>query len=503
MIDKLHPHSSSMIRISISIFVIVHLFFINLPPCSIHVWRQCNTLSVARNFQEESANIFQPRVDRRFETNGVTGMQYPLYEWLLSFLFRLFGDGYWIHRLFSLLISITGIYFSYLFISRISNDKLIGAISASCVLWSPEFFYHSVNALPDILALSLSFMSLYFFSGWMKNLNRLDFICSMFFVGLAGLVKIQYLMVGGFMLGIVIYFYQTNNKLKLKDQFSLLFIGGTLPVFVTLWWYIYAAGLIKSSGLYDFGIEFRPAESFNDALSILNRNLISDWPELVFGYANTLVVLIAIFFLITKRFKHSEYALGFILLSVLYIAYHLIELRQMQVHQYYMLPSLIILGGLIAFASKRLLNTKFYWILLLVLFAQPVLASIRIIPARWAKTDLGIPGEFSNSDSRIKLSNAIPDTVSVIAGPDVSGCIYLYFLHKKGFGYEYEGQLSTKISDQEILLQQYIQRGARYLYTNNENTLKDILLIPFYDKEVIQEGNFHLIKLKEPTNKLF
>lgn len=503
MIDKLRFRSNLIIRLSISLFIIVHLFFINLPPCSIHVWRQCNTLSVARNFQEESVNIFQPRVDRRYETNGVTGMQFPLYEWLLSFLFRLFGDGYWIHRLFSLLISITGIYFCYLFISRISNDKLIGAITASCVLWSPEFFYHSMNALPDILALSFSFISLYFFSGWMKNLNKLNFICSMFFVGIAGLVKIQYLMIGGFMLGVVIYFFQTNNKLKLKDQFSLLFIGGTLPVFVTLWWYIYAAGLIKSSGLYDFGIEFRPAESFSDALSILNRNLISDWPELVFGYANTLVVLIAIFFIITKRFKSSEYLLGFILISVLYIAYHLIELRQMQVHQYYMLPSLIILCGLIAFASKKLLITKFYWILLLALIAQPVLASIRIIPARWAKTDLGIPAEFSNSDSRIKLSNAIPNSVSVIAGPDVSGCIFLFFLHKKGFGFEYEGQLSEKISNQEILLQQYINRGARYLYTDNEATLKDSLLTPYFEKEILKEGNFYLIQLKDPTNNLY
>jgi hypothetical protein len=501
MIHKLRSNSVLIFRLSISLFVVVHLFFINLPPCSIHVWRQCNTLSVARNFQEESVNIFQPRVDRRYESNGVTGMQFPLYEWLLSFLFRLFEDGYWMHRLFSLLISITGIYFSYLFISRIANDKLIGLLCASCIMWSPEFFYHSINALPDILALSLAFISLYFFSGWMKNLNTQNFIYSMIFVGLSGLVKIQYLMIGGFMLGVIIYFFRTNNKLK--DQFSLLFVGGTLPVFVTLWWYIYAAGLIKSSGLFDFGIEFRPAESFSDALSILNRNIISDWPELVFGYANTLVVLIAIFFLFAKRFKHSEYTLGFILLSVLYIAYHLIELRQMQVHQYYMLPSLIILSGLIAFASKNLLNTKFYWILLLVLFAQPILASIRIIPARWAKTDLGIPAEFSNSDSRIKLSNAIPNSVSVIAGPDVSGCIYLYFLHKKGFGFEYEGQLSTKISNNEILLEQYIQRGARYLYTDNEATLKDSLLIPHFEKEILKEGNFHLIQLKDPTNNLY
>lgn len=58
--------------------------FFSLPPASVHVWRQCNTMAVARNFYEESMNILQPRVDRRNATNGVTGMQFPSYEWLVA-----------------------------------------------------------------------------------------------------------------------------------------------------------------------------------------------------------------------------------------------------------------------------------------------------------------------------------------------------------------------------------------------------------------------------------
>ena len=46
----------------------------------LHVWRQCNTMAVARNFYEEGMDILRPRVDRRGSTDGVTGMQFPSYE---------------------------------------------------------------------------------------------------------------------------------------------------------------------------------------------------------------------------------------------------------------------------------------------------------------------------------------------------------------------------------------------------------------------------------------
>ena len=36
-------------------------------------------------------NILQPRVDRRNATNGVTGMQFPSYEWLVAGGYQLFG----------------------------------------------------------------------------------------------------------------------------------------------------------------------------------------------------------------------------------------------------------------------------------------------------------------------------------------------------------------------------------------------------------------------------
>ena len=81
-----------------------HLPFLNRPPESQHGWRQCSTLAVARNFYQEEMNPFRPRVDQRFQSDGVTGMHFPSYEYVLAGIYHLTGEKYWVHRCYSFLI---------------------------------------------------------------------------------------------------------------------------------------------------------------------------------------------------------------------------------------------------------------------------------------------------------------------------------------------------------------------------------------------------------------
>jgi len=250
--------------------------------------------------------------------------------------------------------------------------------------------------------------------------------------------------------------------------------------------------LIEKSNLRDFGIEIRNANSLNSGLTILKKNLISDWPELVFGYANTLVLIIGLIAVFYK--KNSSHFLPFLSLVLIYLVFHLLDLRQMQVHHYYMMPSYFFAAGLIAVGFQYLIKKKNAGIIILLLIAQPILACVRIIPARWGKQDLGIPQAFSNNEQLVRLQNAIPPEAKIIAGPDESGCIYLYFLHKKGFGFEYSGQLSEE-KEQITTLQNYIDRGATYLITNDDATLQNEKVKQLIEKEVVAENNFHVFKL--------
>ena len=66
---------------------LLHWPFLDLPPSGIHLWRQTQTLSVARNFSEEGMNPFYPRIDSRGCGDGVTGMEFPLVNIVIAMVY--------------------------------------------------------------------------------------------------------------------------------------------------------------------------------------------------------------------------------------------------------------------------------------------------------------------------------------------------------------------------------------------------------------------------------
>jgi 4-amino-4-deoxy-L-arabinose transferase-like glycosyltransferase len=482
-------NATRILSISITVFVLVHLLYINLPPCSIHVWRQCNTLAVAQNFYDESLNILEPRVDRRFESNGITGTAFPLYEWILAVIYKVTGVHYWVHRLLSLLITITAITYAFRFLQNITSNKLVATVSCALILWTPELFYHSINAIPDILAICTGFISLYYYSK--SDRDNILIVLSFLFLTISGLIKMQYLLIGVYHL-IEFIKSKLENKKLIKEDLIVL-IAGLLCLATVFSWYSYSLALIEQSNLRDFGIEIRSANSFQSAIATLKKNLVSDFPELVFGFANTIVIIIGCYASLSK--KSNRYLIHFLALLIIYCIYHLLELRQMDVHHYYMLPIYFGILGLLYNGISFLYKKGKYSFILLLMIAQPALACIRIIPARWGKSDLGISQTFSDKSKLTKLKSFIPENAKVIAGPDESGCIYLYFLHKKGFGYERANQL-TELKDDKLLLENYIDRGATYLITSEVSDTKNEKLIYYYES-IIQYDEFYIIKLRK------
>lgn len=94
---------------------------------------------------------------------------------------------------------------------------------------------------------------------------------------------------------------------------------------------------------------------------------------------------------------------------LLFIVWYILMLEQMKVHQYYLLPLLMLAIFPLLNGIKWMLEGKRIVVLWLLLASMPALAMIRILPARWMKEDLGIPTEFANSVLREQLAVAVPD----------------------------------------------------------------------------------------------
>jgi hypothetical protein len=451
-------------------------------PRGVHVWRQCNTLSVARNFYQEDMHILKPRVDNRKGTNGRTGTAFPLFEYVLAVQYKLFGftnSGHrWLQLSFTALLIFGGFY-----LGKLLFENLISAgIMAWVLAWSPDLYYHGINALPDVSALAFSTWALFFYFKFKASTKLKWAYLFAFFVviSLAGLVKLQYLMFGGVAL---IDSILSQKRAPLVPMVISLF-AASLPSF---FWYTHAIQLRKTSGLVDYGLLLNPADSISEALTILWRNISSDMPEILLGYAAVPIFSFGLYIFWKsgdKKIK-AKALLAFIGLTL----FHLIELDQMDYHGYYMMPYILFLAMICAFGFRATnqLNLSLKRVVLLILMAQPILTFARIDHRFTNNSNAQIPSEFLNTTKLDSLKNAVNKSHQVLMYGDPSGCIFFYYLECKGWnaGSSKDLELSELIEAIHVANPSYL-----VLYEDKKNNaLWDNL------GSWVQIGNFVIIDL--------
>lgn len=440
--------------------VLVHLAFLNYPPSGAHVWRQCNTLGMSRNFSDESMNILQPRIDRRNETDGITGSHFPLYEWILGGIQKITGEHYWIFRFYSLIIfSISMLYFQKFLISQGIDDKL-SFLGGLLLLSVPQFYYDSINAMPDILALTLSLISLNLYISHSKT-GKISNLTGAVILGcLSGMVKFQFLIIPLASLA----FYHWKNRKIIHVLISYILI--LIPVYL---WYQYAIELTRKSNLKEFGLWIKPI-STEEKLQTFWSNLSSDFPEMIIGWPLAiLLIYLFVKFIIAKKYEPN---LFIILWGLGFIIFYMVAIERMMHHSYYFMALIpLIVFVTIKLSHKHLNSHK--W-LLFVLIANFAWSFIRIIPSRWTDTKMGIPAEFKDKTMLDAIRKSIPKGVKCLVGPDVSGCIYFYFTDTEGYSFEDPNELlSVKAEGRFIEILE--KNGVKYMITSHNDVMTPIV----------------------------
>lgn len=147
------------IRFWILLFFFVRLYGIWFPPLEVsHNWRQTTVTMVARNFLETDANILYPRIDIAGELTGITGMEFPLLNYLCYLLSLILGYQHWYGRIIVLMVSSLGIFSFYRLAERIAGQNV--AFNASIVLLFSIWYTYSRKIMPDTFSISLMLFSL-------------------------------------------------------------------------------------------------------------------------------------------------------------------------------------------------------------------------------------------------------------------------------------------------------------------------------------------------------
>jgi len=469
------------------LIVLTHFQIIGQTPRGPHTWRQCHTLAVARNFHQEGMNILQPRVDKRNDTHGVTGMQFPSYEYLVAIGYKILGEHNFIHRILSLLLTFLGCIAMYRIGVVIFRSELVAIAGAAMLPWSPDLFYHSANALPDVLALTAGLWGVALALQYRITRHIPTILWSDAFILLGALTKVQYLSFG---LPILILFYQDRGRGKIgKTEFRMFLELSSIVLMLTAGWYIYARELRRTSGLLDFGLHFNPVSDFAEGLSILRQNLLSDLPELYLNYASFALMLVGLIHFVSRRWRNSEWSLVAIFWGATLVVYHMLELGQMKDHAYYamvyLLPlTLLAMNGVKVVAER--LKPRVVWILIA---AMPALAYARM-HHRWTGDQNYVPSTLYDKDERKAFVSQIPDGLCIV-GPDLSGSIYYYYLDREGFGFADPTELEN-----EDQLKSMIEKGASILISDHPMVRTIPAVMKHTDSLITQQNEFYTLRLK-------
>lgn len=429
--DILRRQSRILIPIGIvCLSLLFHLRFMNQPPRGVHVWRQCNTLAVAKNFHEESMNIFQPRVDHRKGTNGVTGTAFPLYEYLLALVYQVVGFHETSHRWLQFLIYAFLIFGVYRFSERWFNHAVVpAAIGTWLVAWSPDIYYHAINALPDVLALCLSVWGLERYLRYKAKPQTTILMASMVLLALGGMVKLQFLMFSG-----LVIIDQFRGRWMFPNSIQRAAMLSFVPAAI---WYTYASWLRETSGLKDIGLRLNPLRSVHDFLELFQSNLISDFPELLIGYGGLILVLLGAFYLVKSTTQQTRAKIGIAFLGLL--IYHVLESGQFKFHAYYMMPYVLFFGVLAGYGARYAMDrtqSRRMWIIPFLLIAvQPIITSARIDHRYTDDHRSELPQEFLQPEQLDSLRDLVGNSHRVLVAPDPSGCVYFYHLQCKGWSF--------------------------------------------------------------------
>lgn len=338
---------------------------IELPPRSIHQWRQADCASFAYTYYSEDRSFFEPAVlNGGKDGTGRTVSEFPILYFIVGNLWQLFGHHDWMFRIVNLCIVFIGL-ISFVNFTRVYLKDMFWSIFIPLLLFtSPLLVYYANNFIANAPAFGLALVAWGYFGKFYQHRNSKYLIYSMLFFAIGGLIKITssigYVAIFGTFiiesLGIMRFEYGNRIFRNPKKQ---LFIILLVPVIIVPW-YLYARyyNSIHTSGFFLQGIlpfwELEPAK-FNEIANKLYLDLLpSFFNKNVFLMSVLLFLINVIFFKKANRYLVTLSVFLFIgVISFLLLFYQVFD-----VHDYY-LTNLLIFPMIVFITTLNLLKKHY------------------------------------------------------------------------------------------------------------------------------------------------
>ncbi|MGM5482428.1 MAG: ArnT family glycosyltransferase [Nanobdellota archaeon] len=314
--------------------------------------KEAHTLMEARHFYLEG-DLLQNRRDYMVSVENPEGAHsdnFPLYAWIIALLWKLTGVSVMWARIFTILLSLGIVFFTYLIAKELFEKEDLALLSAFVTSTLPIFVFFGRTVFYDVPALFFAVMAIYFFLIWKKDFNRNYLLVFVISISLAALTKLVYL-VYLFPIASVFPYRKVFSKNFMKKRYTQYIIGLILPA--TYFLYGFLSNNSRATGFISRML--RPEQ-------IEKVTSLSFWGRIFsFAVTDNFTVIgfwIIILGLIISLFLFKNEANRMLAVWVFsIIPYAFIIGWMLEGHNYYQFPFIPVAGILIGYALIFVFNT--------------------------------------------------------------------------------------------------------------------------------------------------
>ncbi|HOT15846.1 MAG TPA: glycosyltransferase family 39 protein [Bacteroidales bacterium] len=429
------------IRFWIFIFFIIRLYGITDAPLEhSHNWRQCTGLMVSRNFLEIDNNILYPRVDDNYGYSGIVGMEFPIMNYIVYLISKVFGFTWWYGRILNLIITSIGIFYFFKIIEKFFDKKI--AFYSTLVLLSSIWFVFARKFMPDTFSLSITIISLWYGFLFLEKGKLIHWGIFFILTFLGIMSKIPAI----FLLSLYIIPIVKEKKINLRRK--IIFSFSFIPTILAVWfWYFYWNPHLSN----EYHLWYNSGRSLSEGFYELTNNLNKVAERFYFdglkSYIGLLTIFLGIFFMI-KLLDKLAWAAILILTSVFFI-YMIKSGYFFYHHDYYIIPYVPVMALIAGYGISKI-NAKLRFFLIALVIIESLLNQ---------QHDLTNKLETYRLNLEV-ISDSISSKSDLIAVNGKGNPQELFLSHRKGWTLSNENIIDT------VTLRNIKEKGCKFIYIN-------------------------------------
>lgn len=382
------------------ISVFLYASTINLFPSFIHAWTQSDRYAIALQFLENGFDFFHPATFNLQTVEGITRVDFPINEFIVALLMKLFGTtAPIVFRMYTLFISIFGLIYLYLFSKIVTSSEIKSWVIVLFVFFSPVYFYYQIGFIPSIPAIACLFAAYYYFFSFKESKNKKQFLIAILFFLLAALMRFPFIV---FLIATCLqqgWIMLRGRKVIRKE--ILIFVAA-FTLFAAYYFYNVHLGRMYGNMFLD---NLMPAKSVSELKEIVSE-MLHHWGLHYFSYSHYALIVIVLVFTFWKfkklksiSIENKKYWFHLLIVGCGVFCYFFMMARQYYAHDYYFLDSFFVPVILfLVFSIKNIkldsLSKKLIWssififqIILCYIFSQKI-QSERYYTGPWDRTEI-------------------------------------------------------------------------------------------------------------------